>query len=161
MNADKYVLSPIDGYVSNIQTINIDDVLFYEITLNFSWYSDRNLFAPMKGDVFIKEEAKDRCIISVGTKGNTFNNEGESVLAPSKRSIEVSHYRDHFLSKLNPFSSYFISIYENECWIPATNYGFMLYGNQVKVLIHANNELVVSTKQNVIGGESILAIFVK
>ncbi|WP_342261950.1 hypothetical protein [Alphaproteobacteria bacterium endosymbiont of Tiliacea citrago] len=156
LNPDNYILSPIDGYVANVKSISIDDVLYLELTLNFSFFSDRNLFALARGELVEKEQTKDK--VSFYLIKNKANIQTEEIDL-SNNVLEITHHSNSILSKLNFFSDCFVSFYEKS-WTPAINYGWMLYGDHVKVLLNASSvEMVASSYQNLIGGESILAVY--
>lgn len=159
INSDKYIVSPIDGYVANIQNLDIDGIDFIELTINFFWYSDRNLFSPIKGKVHIKEQDNDKAVLMVSSNATNYSEAiGVPTLLDNGLSIEITHIADAMLSKINFFSTDFIELYETSSWHSGMNYGFMAYGKTIKLLINAQNELVVSNGQTVVGGESILVI---
>lgn len=157
---DKFILSPIDGQISNVQKINIDDVFFFEVTINFLWNSDRTLYSPLKAEYKIAEETVEKTVVILDINQSSSLKNDNSSFHPSLKSnqLQISHYPNYFLSKLNIFSNSFLNIYENQLFNFSMPYGTMLYGSHVKILIHSDNEVIVVKNQTVVGGESILAI---
>lgn len=156
---DRFILSPIDGQISNVQKINIDDSFFFEITINFLWNSDRTLYSPLKGEYKISEETTEKSVVILDVnKSSSLKKEDSFQTSLNSNQIQISHYPNYFLAKLNVFSDSFLNIYENQMFNSSMPYGSMMYGSHIKVLIHSDNDVIVVKNQTVVGGESILAI---
>lgn len=142
--ANKYIVSPIDGWISGIHMINLenDDNLYIEIIIKFNRLSSPYLYSPISGSYNIISNESD-CFV-VGFEGE------EQVRLYHGWSFLINHFNYPILKK--------ISLHNSECFKVSESYGVFYFGSYVKIIIDSKHLIVGAIGQNVIGGESILAI---